>query len=421
MQTLSRRSVLAASLATSSAPWVSKLSAKPSSQVTLGFIGVGGHGLGHNLRSFLRQDDCRAVAVCDVFKERTDRAIRTVNESYKNQDCKGYGDFREILARKDIDAIVISTPDHWHVPLSKAALEAGKDVFCEKPTLTIAEGRELVDLVKQKKAVFQTGLEDRSLTPYHMLCEAVRNGQIGQLKHIDVGLPAHMKVYVEDKKKPPAGLDWNMWLGPAPWADFSPQRFDWMGWRMMLDYSGGMLTDWGAHLVDTALVANFAEKSGPVTIEGKGKIPEGVMNTAKQTFDLDYTFANGVTMKVKSGGVHIRFEGTDGWCGNTGWRGGPEAHDKRIFKTKHKPNKMWPRPASEHRNFLDCIQSRKDTTYPAEDLHRLSSTLHLGAIAMELERKLTWDPKSESFHKDCEANSMRSRTPRDWEKASQSS
>lgn len=412
----SRRHFLAQSIALSSAPWVSKLTAAPSNTLTLACIGVGGHGSGYNMPSFMREKDCQVVAVCDVYQPRKEQAQQKVNDKYGDKGCNGYGDFREVLARKDIDAVVISTPDHWHVPISMAALEAGKNVFCEKPTLTIAEGRELINAVDKHDAIFQTGLEDRSISAYHLLCEAVRNGRIGKLKHIDVELPVHSKVYIEEKQKPPKGLDWNMWLGPAPWADFSPQRFDWMGWRMLLDYSGGILTDWGAHIVDTAQVANFSELSGPVAIEGKGGIPDGVMNTAKQTFDITYTYGNGVTMRVKSGGVRLHFEGTEGWCGNKGWRGAPEAHDRNIFKGDYSQNKMWLRPKGEHRNFLDCVKTRKRTTYTAADLHHLSTTLHLGAIAMQLERKLEWNPETEAFVNDCEADKMRSREPRDWAK-----
>jgi len=414
MHNVSRRRFVAASVAAVSAPWVSRLSAAPSSSITLGFIGTGGHGIAHNLRSFLREKDCRAIAVCDVFQSRKQRAADIVNKTYGNKDCRGYDDFRKLLERDDIDAVVISTPDHWHVPISLAALAAGKDVFCEKPTLTISEGRELVGVVKKHQAVFQTGLEDRSTRQYHALCEAVRNGAIGKLQHIEVELPVHKKVYRETKQAPPKELDWNMWLGPAPWAEYSPQRVDWMGWRMLRDYSGGILTDWGAHLVDTALVANFAEKSGPVEIKGSGAIPKGVMNTAKQTFDVHYRFANDVTMRVVSRGVRLKFEGSDGWCGNEGWRGEPRAHDPKIFGDPPVPNRMWPLPHNEHRNFLDAVKSRQAATYPAEDLHRLSTTLHLGAIAMELERPLRWDPETEAFENDAEANARRSRDPRNW-------
>ena len=416
---LARRSFLAASGALACGPWVSRLSAAPSSMIRLGFIGVGGHGHGYNLKSFLREKDCRAVAVCDVHKDRTARAIRTVNQTYGTQDCLGFGDYRQLLGREDIDAVVIATPDHWHVPISLAALAAGKHVFCEKPTLTIAEGRELVSAVEKSGIVFQTGLEDRSVLVYNLLCRAVRNGAIGKLQHIDVELPVHTKVYREQKQPPPEGLDWNMWLGPAPRADYSPQRYSAMGWRMIRDYSGGILTDWGAHLVDTAQVANFAEKSGPVAVEGKGQIPDGVMNTAMQTFDLTYTYANGVTMRVVSGGVKLKFTGTDGWCGNKGWRGPVEAHDRNIFRNKYDPDRMWPRPKGEHREFLDSIRSKKPTAYGPEDLHRLSTTLHLGAIAMELGRKLTWNPDTEAFESDDQANALRRRPSRPWDRASQ--
>ncbi len=242
----------------------------------------------------------------------------------------------------------------------------------------------------------------------------MRNGAIGRLKRIDVELPVHTKVYKEQKQAPPADLDWNMWLGPAPWADFSPQRIDWMGWRMIRDYSGGILTDWGAHLVDSALVANFSEKSGPVEISGRGAIPEGVMNTAKQTFDVHYRFANGVAMRVRSGGVKLRFEGENGWCGNDGWRGEPVAHDPNLFQTRRTPDRIWPLPPGEHRDFLNAVKSRKPAAYTAEDLHRLSATLHLGAIAMDLERKLQWNPDTEAFVNDREADALRRRKARDW-------
>ncbi|MEM7397069.1 MAG: gfo/Idh/MocA family oxidoreductase, partial [Verrucomicrobiota bacterium] len=205
--------------------------------------------------------------------------------------------------------------------------------------------------------------------------------------------------------------------GPAPWADYSPQRVDWMGWRMIRDYSGGILTDWGAHIVDTAQVGASAEKSGPVEIKGSGAIPDGVMNTAKQTFDLHYTFANGVTMHVVSKGVRLKFIGSEGWCGNRGWRGGIEAHDRRIFKQTYTESNIWPQPPGEHRDFLNSVKSRKDPAYPAEDIHRLSTTLHLGAIAMELGRTLKWDPDKEYFVGDEQADTLRSRTARDWAKA----
>ena len=405
-----------------SAPFIATNWAKsaPSERITMGFIGVGNHGHGYNLKSFLQNDDMQAVAVCDVFKSRMDHAANTINAHHKTEDCKKFGDFRELLARDDIDAVAISTPDHWHVPLSIFGLEAGKDVFCEKPTLTIAQGRELVEAVAKHNAIFQTGLEDRSVSQYHKLAEAVRNGAIGELKTIHCGLP-HKKTHVwktEEAAPVPDDLNYKMWQGPAPEMPYTKTRTHKDCWRQIRMYSGGTLTDWGAHIMDTAQVANFAEKSGPVSVEGTGAIPEGSINSIALTFDLDYTYENGVHMKVKSDGVYLRFEGTDGWVGNKGWRGGLEAHDRMVFRQKYEDNKIWPLPPGEHRDFLNAVKSRKQPTYTAEDLHRLSTCMHLGNIALELGRKVQWDPKDETFIDDSEANKLRSRPQRDdWKNA----
>lgn len=406
----------------STAPWVTSGWAKspPSETISLGFIGVGNHGLGYNLKSFLQLDDCRPIAVCDVFASRQKAAAATVNAHYGNQDCSRYGDFRELLARDDIDAVAISTPDHWHVPLSILGLRAGKDVFCEKPTLTIAEGRTLVETVKQHDAVFQTGLEDRSVAQYHKLAEAVRNGAIGELKTIHCGLP-FKKDHVfplEEEAPVPADLNYVMWQGPAPEMPYTPTRTHRNCWRQIQMYSGGTLTDWGAHIMDTANVANFAEKSGPVEVSGTGRVPEQALNSIALEFDLTYRFANEVAMHVKSDGVYLRFEGSEGWVGNKGWRGGLEAHDRSVFRNTWPDNKIWSLPPSEHRNFVDCVKSRQPTTYTAEDLQRLSSTMHIGNIALQLGRRLAWDPQSEAFVDDAEANALRSRPARtDWENA----
>lgn len=385
----------------------------PSKQIRLGFIGVGVHGHGVNLPGFLRQSDCRVVAVCDVFADHRERARARVNEHYGDSDCVALSDYRELLARKDIDAVVISTPDHWHVPMTFLALNAGKMVFCEKPTLTIAEGRELADRIKRSGAVFATGLEDRSLTHYHKMAEAVRNGAIGELRHIRVGLPIKPVFPKEDPAPIPDGLDYDTWLGPAPFRPYSPSLIQAQVWRQIRDFSGGSLTDWGAHLIDTAQVANFAENSGPVDVSGHGEIPEQSINTVPRTYELNYTYANGVTMQVASTEPSIRFEGSEGWVGNTGWRGQLMASDMEIYRRVYQAekNKIWPRPPSEHRNFLDAIQTGQAPTYSAEGLHRLSTVLHMGAIAMELKRPLKWDTQAESFD-DPDANALRSRPSR---------
>ncbi len=392
----------------------------PSKRVTLGFVGVGVHGLGVNLRSFLQEDDCVALAICDVQKAKRDAALAEVHQHYGNRDCTGHVDFREVLARRDLDVIVISTPDHWHVTMALMALEAGKHVFCEKPTLTIAEGRRLADAVQKSGRLFAVGLEDRSVIQYHMMAEAVRNGAIGRLRHITCGLQIKEALPREAPAPVPADIHYELWLGPAPFRPYSPSLLHAQTWRQIRDFSGGTLTDWGAHLVDTAQVANFSEDSGPVAVSGKGEIPPDAMNDVPRTFALDYTFANGVTMHVVAGTPSIRFEGADGWIGNKGWLGRLEASDPAILHRKYDPktSKLWPRRPREQRDFLDCLKNGQPPMYTAEALHRLSTTLHLGALAMELGRPLKWDPVKEEFPGDAAANALRSRAMRDdWRKA----
>jgi hypothetical protein len=216
----------------------------PSKQITLGFVGLGNEGYGHNLKAFLVESDARAVAVCDVLGSRRTRARETVDQHYSAAGCKEIADFRDLIARKDIDAVVISTPDHWHVPISLLALDAGKDVFCEKPTLTIAEGRTLAESVAHHKAVFQVGIEDRSTIYYYRMEELIRNGAIGQLQTIHVKLPAGSAFPIEQPAPVPADLDWDLWLGPAPFHPFTPTRTEAMHWpsnrrpRVLLWFSG---------------------------------------------------------------------------------------------------------------------------------------------------------------------------------------
>lgn len=392
----------------------------PSKRLTLGFIGVGTHGYGVNLMQFLQEEDCRVLAVCDVFGARREKARAEVNKRSGTNDCVAIADFRELLARPDLDAVVISTPDHWHVTMALMALEAGKMVFCEKPTLTIDEGRRLSDAVKKKGLLFATGLEDRAVIYYHMLAEAVRNGAIGKLQKIFVGLPRKPVFPKQQPVAVPADLNYELWLGPAPFRPYTRGLTDAQVWRQIRDFSGGSLTDWGAHLIDTAQVANFSEESGPVAVRGEGHIPPDAINTVPETYTLNYEYANGVTMEVTAGATFLRFEGTEGWVGNKGWSGPLDGSDKEVFRRKYDPatNKLWPRRPREHRDFLDSIKSGKPPMYTAEALHRLSTTLHLGAIAMELGRPVKWDPVKESFLGDRAAEALRSRTMReDWKRA----
>jgi predicted dehydrogenase len=391
-------------------------------RITMGFIGVGSHGVGMNLRSFLPQKDAQAVVVCDVDANRTRSARDMVNARYADRTrsgtydgCDATGDWRDVVARRDLDAVMISTPDHWHVPMSVAALKAGKDVICEKPTLTVAEGRVLADTVQRYAAVFQLSTEDRSVAVYHRMAELVRNGRIGKLRRIRVKLPAGPGSPGDPTPRPvPKELDYDLWLGPAPWAPYCPGRVQYH-FRWVRDYSGGQLTDWGAHLIDTAQWANDTERSGPVEVEGTGRRHASGLYDTYHEYHLRYRYADGVEMLVDSGGVAIKFEGTDGWVGNNGWRGRLEASSPDLLTTRIGADeiRLFTCPAGEHRNFLDCVKSRRDPYFPAEIGHRCCSVMHIGNIAMDLGRKLRWDPAAERFDNDDTANLMLSRAMRE--------
>lgn len=387
-----------------------------SDRISVGFIGVGSHGVGRNLRMFLAQPDAEPVALCDVDARRLDMALDTIRKQRGEAfTCQRTRDWREVLARDDIDAVMISTPDHWHVPLALAAIRSGKDVICEKPTLTIAEGRLLVETVNRYGAVFQTSTEDRSLPVYHRMAELVRNGRIGKLERIIVGLPSGPGKPGSAIPAPvPPELDYDMWLGPAPEAPYCPDRLPYQ-WRWVRDYSGGQITDWGAHLLDTAQWANDTERTGPIAVWGTGKRHERGLYDVFHEYEVYCEYANGVVMEVRSGGVRLRFEGSDGWIGNTGWIGKLEASSPEILNTVIGPGELhlFTCPEGEHRNFLDCVKSRSDPYFPAEIGHRCCSVAHLGNIAMELGRRLRWDPVAERFDNDETANRMRSRSCRE--------
>ena len=378
----------------------------PSKKITVGFIGTGSHGIGRNVRTFLQQPDARLLAVCDVFKNRMGEAKSIIDRETGTNSCAMHADFREILERKDIDAVMISTPDHWHALMSAMALRRGKDVICEKPTLTIAEGRYIADLVKKTGRVFQTSTEDRSLFVYHRLAEAVRNGRIGRLERIEVRLPAGRRFPVEKPTSPPEDFDWDLWLGPAPDAPYTPSRTEPQNWRHIWDYSGGKFSDWGMHQLDTSQWANDSENSGPVEVEGSGTVSKDSIYNTFIDYELNYTYANGVKLHVKSGGTSLHFHGDDGWCGSRSWDAGLEASDKAIVKDPIPADgiHLYTCKKGEHRNFLDCVRSRREPYFPAETGHRVATVCHMGNVSMLLGRKLRWDPAKEVFADDDSAN-----------------
>ena len=384
-------------------------------RVHIGMIGTGTHAVRWNLRNYFALDNCRVVAICDVDAERLQEAKTIINEKYNDKHVRLFDDFREMLERPDIDAIQISTPDHWHVYMSIAALKAGKHVCCEKPTLTINQGRILVDEIHKQDKLFQTSMEDRWLEPYHRMARLVREGRIGQLKKMRVGLPGDNSLrffFDQTPQSPPEHFNYDMWLGPAPVAPFSPARCH-FNFRWIFDYSAGSIADWGAHLIDTAQLCNFSERSGPVSVEGTGVQPtEGIYNTFEK-YRLNYVYENGVEMEVHGFSIELYCEGTDGWLRVNGWNKALEASNAELLKTADGEETRAAGHLNEHDNFIKCIKGGGIPSHPAEDMHRTATVAHMGNAAMLLERKLHWDPKNEMFINDAEANKMRSKPERD--------
>ncbi len=396
----------------------------PSRQVTIGCIGLGPQGTRTNLAGFLTHPNARVVAVCDCQMSRALAAKTTVDQTYGNTDCTAYQDFREIIGRKDIDAVAISTPDHWHVPMSLIALEAGKDVFTEKPTLTLSEGRELAEVVRKHGKIFQWGIEDRNFVKYWMLGGLARTGAIGEVHSVECGLPQKKLWDREEPSAIPDDVDWNLWLGPAPQVDFTPSVLNRERWRQSLDYSGGSLTDWGAHLCDTAQVGIGEENNGPTEILGSSTpLPEDSYVTTPSGYDILYRYPGKAAIRVRDTArkIFIRFEGTKGWIQCEKWNGVLTASDMSVFRDHglaENPD-FWPRPNTEQKEFVDAVMNRGPTTYNAEAGHRLSTMLHLGHIAVRAQKTIYWDPASESFTRD--GDELRSslvykRESRNWEK-----
>jgi len=380
----------------------------PSNRVTIGSIGVGNMGTS-NLKAFMSKSDAKIVAICDVdigYREQG-RQIAGLEQS----SC--YNDFRVLLARQDIDAVVVATPDHWHIPISIAAVQVGKDVYCEKPlTLTISEGRALADAVRRYGRVLQTGSHQRSMRNFCFACELVRNGYIGKVHTVQVGIPGNNRNCdpTWTPEPVPTGFDYNLWLGPAPWAPYMKQRCHYE-FRFNLDYSGGQTTNWGAHFLDIAQWGLGMDDSGPVEIFGQGEFPTtGLFDTATKVY-FEATYANGVKLICKTGGSNTRFEAADGWVDVA--RGSLRTRPESLKTTTIKPDEIHLYDSRDHhQNFLDCVRSRKDPVANVEIGHRSATVCHLGNIAMLLNRKLKWNPVAEQFVNDSHANSMLARSMR---------
>lgn len=405
----------------------------PSNRITMAFIGVGNQGT-NDMKGFLRDERVQVVAVCDPNRESPgywsgkvagrDPAKRIVENFYadntpsgKYKGCDAIEDFREVIGRKDIDAVEIATPDHWHtIPVIMAA-RAGKDIYGQKPlSLTIKEGRMMSDAIKKYDRVFQTGSQQRSDRRFLHACELVRNGRIGKLQRVTCGLPSGRPDLGKtgDRKAPepvPAGFNYDLWLGPAPAAPYSPARTH-VNFRWILDYSGGQVTDWGGHHPDIAQWGMGTTRTGPVAIKNaKGEFPpDPLWNTATQ-FEFDAVYENGVVLTVTSKmkeGNGVRFEGTDGWVFVN--RGTIDASDPKLLEEKFGAGEIRLKRSTNHfRNFIDCVISREEPVAPCEEAHRSISICHLGNIAMLLGRDLKWDPNNEQIDGDPSAQWMLNR------------
>lgn len=385
----------------------------PSNRIVMGCIGVGSMGTA-DMQGFLGKQEVQVVAVCDVDKTQRDKAKTAVDEKYKNQDCQTYLDFRDVIERKDIDALSIALPDHWHSIPAVMGAAAGKDIHAQKPLArTIREGRAICDAVQRYGIVWQTGSQQRSSEDFHRACELVRNGRIGKVTAVEVGLPTGSASDNKPMQQVPEGVDWDFWLGPAPWVPY--QGILHWNWRWIMDYSGGQLTDWAGHHIDIAHWGLDLERTGPVEIEGRGVYPaDGIYNVPME-YKFTCKYANGIVMTVADN-KQIS-EGTK-WYGEAGkWiyvnRGKLEANPPSILKEVIGPDEVKLYESRDHRqNFLDCVKSRKETIAPAEVGHRSISVGLLGEIAMLTERKLRWDPEKEVFLDDEQANRMLSRPMR---------
>jgi predicted dehydrogenase len=384
-------------------------------------------GLG-DMRTFLPFEQARVLAVCDVDSNRVDHAKQIVEQHYAAgtragtyKGCATYRDFRDLLARPDIDAVMIATPDHWHALPAIAAAKAGKDIFIEKPlTRTIPEGRALSDTVRRYGRVLLVGSQQRSDPRFRFACELVRNGRIGKLHTVKVGLPIDPGTTPQPTMPVPENLDYDMWLGPAPWADYTEQRvhpregYGRPGWLRISDYCCGMITGWGAHHLDIAQWAMDTELTGPLQIQGQAQYPtDGIWNV-HGTFRIEYTYASGVKLICadnKTNRQGVLFEGAQGWVYVK--RKIIDAHPKSLLTSKIGPTEVNLYKSNNHKeNFLKCIKTRSQTVAPAEVAHRSNTVCVLGYLAMLLDRKLIWNPQQERFTNDDQANRMLSRPMR---------
>jgi len=415
----------------------------PSNKIHVGAIGLGRIAREHDLPGILQYDTARVTAVCDLDGKRLKEGREFVEAFYAKAKGKAdylavktYKDFRELLADKDVDAVVISTPDHWHAIPAIAAARAGKDIYLQKPaSLTIAEGRAMSDAVHRTGRILQIGSQQRSMPQFRYACELVRNGRIGELRTIKIGLPIDPAGEVEPEMSVPKNLDYDMWLGSTPLVYYTEKRvhpqndYSRPGWLRCEQFGAGMITGWGVHHLDIAHWAMDLEYSGPVEVEAQAEFPKKGLWDVHGKYRITAKYPNGVVMTVCDEFPNgVRFEGSSGWIfvtrGNYSVTASDpvaqsasakalDASDPKILASKIGPDEVHLYESEEqHGNWLDCIRTRRQPIAPAEVGHRTCSACLVGHIAMKIPRKLHWDPAQERFKGDDAANALLSRPMR---------
>lgn len=411
--------------------------AKPANRVGLGCIGLGIQGTG-NMRTFLGHPEVQVRAVCDVHETQRQLGKKVVDDFYQNQDCAMYRDFRELIARPDIDAILIAAPDHWHPLIALEAARHKKHLYQEKPMgWSFRAAQAVRQAVHDHGIVFQFGTQQRSSGNFRQVCELVRNRKIGQLKTILVGVPGSVACPSQPAEPVPKELDYEMWLGPAPLAPYSFERCrpytnrpgeswtrNYSTWYHISDYCIGFIGNWGIHHLDIAQWGHGSEDTGPVEVEGTGAFPKEGMADCALSWRVENRFADGVTLihmddetskqhpLQKGGHGHgIMFLGTEGWAHVD--RGGMDASNKALLKIKTTDSETQLfRSDNHHGNFIDAVKGRKQPASPIDASVRSDTLAHLDQIAIKLGRKLRWDPAAEHFVNDDQANAMLDRPMR---------
>ncbi|MCU0770168.1 MAG: Gfo/Idh/MocA family oxidoreductase [Verrucomicrobia bacterium] len=425
-RTLTRRQFLASTGLALAAPAILPSSGfgqnSPSNRINIGVVGWGMQGP-PNTKAFLNMKDCRVVAACDLDKRPLQAALDTIHAHYQNQDCQGYHDYREMLARKDLDAVMLAVPDHWHMLTAVDAARAGKHIYGEKPLArTIAEQQAIVKAVHQNKITWQTGSWQRSVANFHKAAELVANGHIGEVTHVEVGLPAGHNDFKKTKDKlhitdPPPELDYDFWVGPSRMMPYR-EGFVHMNWRWNYNFGGGQLLDWVGHHMDIAHWGCGFDNTGPSEVEGEGEFPpaDAPWNTATR-YRIELKYPRNITMTIAGGHDDIR--GGTKWIGTEGWvwvdRKGFEASNSNWKDDfKRLPDEMRTRnplylSVDHQRNFIDCIRSGQPTITPVEVAHHSAIPGHLGLISMLVQRKIRWDAAREMILEDPEASRLLTR------------